>query len=68
MLATLGYLMFHAVAKPNSKPAEEEIFHCRSSGAEGKGIHTTSDGIVILKGSTGPGLSGKHGMLRLWMR
>src|SRR5690606_7113793 len=37
LLATLGYPIFDRVAEPVQKTEKEEIFFCRSSGADGKG-------------------------------
>lgn len=52
LLATLGYAMFDAVAKSSLAPGGDEVFYCRSSGADGRGRYT-EEGFVVLKGSTG---------------
>jgi predicted GIY-YIG superfamily endonuclease len=53
LLATLGYPLFNAVAKGSTTTAnEDEIFYCKASGADGKGLYT-SEGFVVLKGSIG---------------
>lgn len=48
LLATLGFPLFDPVAKP----ADQEIYFCTSSGANGKGVYT-EEGFVVLKGSIG---------------
>jgi hypothetical protein len=54
LLATLGYPLFDAVAKP--APAEttktDELFYCRAAGTNGRGLYTP-EGFVVLKGSVG---------------
>jgi len=67
LLATLGYPIFNAVAKPTAtaSPALEpvaepnpppsnsdEIFFCKADGVEGRGLFT-QEGFVVLKGSIG---------------
>jgi hypothetical protein len=52
LLATLGYPLFDAVAKSGEEPGGVQVFACRSSGADGRGLYT-SDGFVVLKGSRG---------------
>ncbi|MFO1477598.1 MAG: GIY-YIG nuclease family protein [Verrucomicrobiota bacterium] len=52
LLATLGYPLFDPVAKSASAPKSEEIFYCKASGADGRGLYT-QEGFVVLKGSTG---------------
>ena len=51
LLATLGYPVFEAVGKLVAKESAE-VFLCRANGAEGRGLYTT-EGFVVLKGSTG---------------
>ena len=51
LLATLGYPVFEAVGKSATKESAEEFF-CRANGANGRGLYT-SEGFVLLKGSTG---------------
>ena len=48
LLATLGYPVFDAVAKA----ASGEVFYCKASGADGRGLYT-QEGFVVLKGSIG---------------
>ena len=51
LLATLGYPVFDAVRNPVAS-SEEEIFYCKGSGADGRGLYTP-EGFVVLKGSSG---------------
>jgi hypothetical protein len=51
LLATLGYPVFDAVAKPAATKADE-MFFCKASGANGRGLYT-QEGFVVLKGSIG---------------
>lgn len=52
LLATLGYPLFDAVAKGTGGTGESQVFYCKSSDADGRGLYT-SDGFVVLKGSRG---------------
>lgn len=52
LLATLGFALFDAIAKPVSTPSDEDYFFTKASGSDGKGIYT-SEGFVVLKGSSG---------------
>jgi predicted GIY-YIG superfamily endonuclease len=52
LLATLGYPVFDAVRAPAPSSHEEEIFYCKASGTEGRGLYTP-EGFVVLKGSVG---------------
>jgi len=54
LLATLGFPLFDPVAKPApTKTSDaEEVFYCKSSGVNGRGLYT-AEGFVVLKGSTG---------------
>jgi hypothetical protein len=52
LLATLGYPIFDPVAKPTSSAEPDEIFYCKASGANGRGMYT-EEGFVVLKGSVG---------------
>ena len=52
LLATLGYPLFDPVAKPATSSTQEEVFFCKASGANARGIYTP-EGFVVLKGSTG---------------
>jgi len=68
LLATLGYPLFDAVAKPVVGTKGDEIFHCKGPGANGRGIYTP-EGFVVFKGSIGrlkcvPSYIGTGGYLR----
>jgi len=52
LLATLGYPVFDAVRTPVASSDAEEIFYCKASGADGRGLYTP-EGFVVLKGSIG---------------
>lgn len=52
LLATLGYPVFDAVSKSASTTDKQEIFYCKASGADGRGLYTP-EGFVVLKGSIG---------------
>lgn len=52
LLSTLGYPLFESVVPLARKADSPEIFHCRSSGANGRGMYTP-EGFVVLAGSTG---------------
>jgi predicted GIY-YIG superfamily endonuclease len=52
LLATLGYPIFDPVAKSVATPKGDEIFYCKASGANGRGLYTP-EGFVVLKGSVG---------------
>jgi len=52
LLATLGYSLFDPVAAPVALGKKEDVFHCRSSEADGQGVFTP-EGFVVLKGSSG---------------
>jgi hypothetical protein len=52
LLATLGYPIFDPIAKPVASTVPEEIFYCKASGADGRGVYTT-EGFVVLEGSSG---------------
>lgn len=52
LLATLGYPIFDAVRKIAESSHAEEIFYCKASGADGRGLYTP-EGFVVLKGSSG---------------
>ena len=54
LLATLGYPLFDAVARGNATTESTEIFYCKRGGVEGRGLYT-SEGFVVLNGSTGAG-------------
>lgn len=52
LLSTLGFPLFDPVAKSDGASKDEEIFYCKASGANGRGLYT-QEGFVVLKGSTG---------------
>lgn len=52
LLSTLGYPVFDPVAKSQSMAQAEEVFFCKGSGSNGRGLYT-QEGFVVLKGSTG---------------
>lgn len=52
LLATLGFPMFSPVAKQPSAAASDDMFYCKASGADGRGMYT-EEGFVVLKGSVG---------------
>lgn len=52
LLATLGYPIFDPVAKSVATAKEDEIFFCKASGANGRGLYT-EEGFVVLQGSIG---------------
>ena len=54
LLATLGYPLLDAVARGNATTESTEIFYCKRGGVEGRGLYT-SEGFVVLNGSTGAG-------------
>lgn len=52
LLATLGYPIFDPVTKSIVASNANEIFFCKASGANGRGLYT-EEGFVVLKGSIG---------------
>ena len=71
LLATLGFPIFDPVAKPAEAAEAGEVFFCKASGADGRGLYT-QEGFVVLKGSIGrkenvPSIVGTSGE-RLRMR
>ena len=52
LLATLGFPIFSPIAKRVQTAKGDEIFYCKGSGADGRGIYT-EEGFVVLKGSVG---------------
>lgn len=52
LLATLGYPIFDPVAKSTAASKGDEVFFCKASGANGRGLYT-QEGFVVLKGSIG---------------
>jgi hypothetical protein len=54
LLATLGYPLFDSVTKSTGTgKGDDEIFYCTARGADARGLYT-SEGFVVMKGSTGP--------------
>jgi hypothetical protein len=52
LLATLGFPLFDPVAAGHGTKRGDEVFYCKGSSADGKGIYT-QEGFVVLKGSIG---------------
>ena len=52
LLATLGYPLFDPVAKATAESKTDDLFYCKASGANGRGMYT-QEGFVVLKGSVG---------------
>ena len=52
LLATLGFPIFDPVAQTAETAAPSEVFLCKASGADGRGLYT-QEGFVVLKGSIG---------------
>jgi len=52
LLATLGYPIFDPLIKSASTVDPEDVFYCKTSGGNGRGLYTT-EGFVVLKGSIG---------------
>ncbi len=55
LLSTLGYPLFTSVVKKSASidfEGTQELFYCKSSGANGIGLYT-EEGFVVLKGSSG---------------
>ena len=52
LLATLGYPIFESVVASSTPAQPEEVFYCKSSGIDAKGLYTP-EGFVVLKGSIG---------------
>jgi predicted GIY-YIG superfamily endonuclease len=52
LLTTLGFPIFDPVVKALTPSKTEEMFYCKSSGANGRGLYT-QEGFVVLKGSFG---------------
>ncbi len=50
LLATLGYPLFEPVVRPTDSAPDSEVYYCRASGADGRGLYTP-EGFVVLKGS-----------------
>jgi hypothetical protein len=51
LLATLGFPIFEPLAKTVTS-VEEEVYYCKGSLADGRGLYTP-EGFVVLKGSSG---------------
>jgi predicted GIY-YIG superfamily endonuclease len=52
LLATLGFPIFDEVSKAAATATEQEIWFCKGSSADGRGLYTP-EGFVVLKGSIG---------------
>lgn len=52
LLATLGYPVFEPLARADAGRQVEEVYYCRASGADARGLYT-EEGFVVLKGSSG---------------
>ena len=52
LLATLGFPVFDPVAKPAETAPADEVFFCKASSSNGRGLYT-QEGFVVLKGSVG---------------
>jgi hypothetical protein len=48
----LGYPIFDSVVTASTPAQPEEVFYCKSSGIDAKGLYTP-EGFVVLKGSIG---------------
>ena len=52
LLATLGYPIFDSITKKSANTKPEEIFYCKASSTNGRGMYT-EEGFVVLQGSVG---------------
>lgn len=52
LLATLGHPLFDPVVRAAERANEKEVFFCKASGIDGRGV-LTSEGFVVLAGSRG---------------
>ena len=52
LLATLGYTVFDAVGASSVSSTVEEVFYCKASESDGRGLYTP-EGFVVLNGSIG---------------
>lgn len=52
LIATLGYPIFDSITKKANEKNSDEIFYCKASGANGRGLYT-EEGFVVLKDSVG---------------
>lgn len=52
LLATLGHPLFQPLASPEAVQQAEDVFFCRASEADARGIYT-EEGFVVLAGSSG---------------
>lgn len=52
LLATLGYPLFEPLARAEVVQQPDEVFVCRASGADARGLYT-EEGFVVLAGSSG---------------
>lgn len=59
LLSTLGYPIFDPVGKLNGATKTPELFFCKASGANGRGLYT-AEGFVVLKDSIGRRANAPH--------
>lgn len=52
LLSTLGFPIFDPVAAVGGSASDKEVFYCKRTGCDGRGLYTT-DGFVVLEGSVG---------------
>lgn len=52
LVATLGYPIFDSITKKANDGSQDEVFYCKASGANGRGLYT-EEGFVVLAGSIG---------------
>lgn len=52
LIATLGYPVFDSITKKADDAKPDEMFYCKASGADGRGLYT-EEGFVVLQGSVG---------------
>jgi predicted GIY-YIG superfamily endonuclease len=52
LLASLGYPVFDSILKTQHPEQNDDVFYCKASGTNGKGLYT-EEGFVVLKGSIG---------------
>jgi len=52
LIATLGYPVFEPLLKSGSAADNQELFYCKASDANGRGVYT-EEGFVVLKDSSG---------------
>ena len=52
LLATLGHPLFVSLTRTPDRKRDEDLFYCKGSEADGKGLYTP-EGFVVLAGSSG---------------